>query len=336
MAAAASLGAFLRSSLTAVIDPLIRKLGVMIVSALLLLVPWALSAHTEQRIPAGSRTAGRSADSEDQYWLQGFTAVLHSRYLSLIAVFVIVLNLINTNGKFILARLVTEAATVAEAAGDMSADAFLTTFYSDYNALFTLLSFVIQLFLVPRVFKLIGVRGSLIVLPALMIFSYGAMALLPVLGVVRFAMMTENSLAYSLESTTRHALFLPVSREEKYVGKHAIDTFFFRFGDVLSAGFVFTAGGLMGWGIGGFIGINIALAARLTLLSLRIGRYNKTVIKQHPENLPPVIHRNIQDLLQPAGQLTHLELGGGLFSDPDEGDALKYFALAGEGERLPA
>jgi AAA family ATP:ADP antiporter len=174
------------------------------------------------------------------------------------------------------------------------------------------------------------------VLPALMIISYSAMALLPILAVVRFAMVTENSLAYSLQSTTRHALFLPVSREEKYVGKHAIDTFFFRFGDVLSAGFVFAAGGVLGWGIGGFIGINVGLAVCLTLLSLRIGRYNKVVIKQHPENLPPVIHRNIENLLLPAGQLTHFELEEELFSDPDEGDALKYLALAGDGERLPA
>jgi AAA family ATP:ADP antiporter len=48
----------------------------------------------------------------------------------------------------------------------------------------------------------------------------------------------ENSTDYSIENTARHALFLPVSREAKYKAKTAIDTFFYRAGDVTQAGVV--------------------------------------------------------------------------------------------------
>jgi ATP/ADP translocase len=41
---------------------------------------------------------------------------------------------------------------------------------------------------------------------------------------------------YFDQTTSRQALFLPVSREAKYKAKAAIDAVFMRFGDVLEAG----------------------------------------------------------------------------------------------------
>ena len=49
----------------------------------------------------------------------------------------------------------------------------------------------------------------------------------------------ENSTDYSIQNTTRQALFLPTSREAKYKAKQAIDSFFVRFGDMLQAVVVF-------------------------------------------------------------------------------------------------
>jgi len=36
----------------------------------------------------------------------------------------------------------------------------------------------------------------------------------------------------------RQLLWLPTTREQKYKAKHAVDTFFVRFGDMLSAAFL--------------------------------------------------------------------------------------------------
>jgi AAA family ATP:ADP antiporter len=58
------------------------------------------------------------------------------------------------------------------------------------------------------------------------------------LALVRAAKIAENATDYSLQNTARQALFLPTERAVKYKAKVAIDTFFVRFGDTLSAIFV--------------------------------------------------------------------------------------------------
>ena len=98
------------------------------------------------------------------------------------------------------------------------------------------LSALIQAFVVSRVLKHFGVRVALLVLPVVALIGYAAMAFVPLLSFIRGAKLAENSLDYSLQNTTRNALYLPTSREAKYKAKQANDTFFVRFGDVLSAG----------------------------------------------------------------------------------------------------
>ena len=53
------------------------------------------------------------------------------------------------------------------------------------------------------------------------------------------AKVAENSTDYSLNNTVRNMLFLPCTYEEKFSAKQAIDSFFVRMGDVLSAALVF-------------------------------------------------------------------------------------------------
>jgi AAA family ATP:ADP antiporter len=60
-------------------------------------------------------------------------------------------------------------------------------------------------------------------------------------------------------NTTRHALFLVTSREEKYKAKAAVDTFFHRSGDVLSALAVFLGTSYLALSTSGFASVNVAL-----------------------------------------------------------------------------
>lgn len=64
------------------------------------------------------------------------------------------------------------------------------------------------------------------------------------LVVVVWAKALENSTDYSLTNTTRQALFLITSREEKYKAKAAIDAFFQRAGDLGSAALLALATGV--------------------------------------------------------------------------------------------
>jgi AAA family ATP:ADP antiporter len=62
---------------------------------------------------------------------------------------------------------------------------------------------------------------------------------LPILNFIRVIKIAENSAEYSIQNTARQALFLRTSRQAKYKAKFAIDSFFARAGDAMSAVLVF-------------------------------------------------------------------------------------------------
>jgi AAA family ATP:ADP antiporter len=86
------------------------------------------------------------------------------------------------------------------------------------------------------------------------------------------AKLAENSVDYSLQNTTRNALYLPTSTEAKYKAKQANDTFFVRFGDVLSAGLVFAGTTWLGFAPRQFALVNVALIVVWIFLAIAIGR----------------------------------------------------------------
>jgi ATP:ADP antiporter, AAA family len=328
IAAASALGALVGSGMASRLDQLFGHGGVMFNAGLLLLVPLWLSRKVERHIPAGSSAAGNGSPAiMSSPWLEGFKVVLDNSYLRLIAVFVILINLVNTNGEYILASFVTNT---------LSGHEQITRFYSGYLFMTTLFSFLIQLLLVSRIYKYLGIGRSLYILPLLMAASYSLIALVPMLWVARTMLVAENSVNYSLQSTTRHALFLPVNREQKYVGKHTIDTFFFRVGDVLSGSFVYLASTVLMVGIGGFVLANIALSLVLLAVSHAIAHHHRHQVKRNLSNQPPIVTRELQDLEIPAGKVSMLQLGADTFVDPDVGDALKYQAYTADQERLPS
>jgi AAA family ATP:ADP antiporter len=95
-------------------------------------------------------------------------------------------------------------------------------------------------------------------MPVVSLISYGTLSVAPVLAVVFYAKVAENSLDYSLQNTARHALWLVTSREAKYKVKQVIDTFLVRAGDVMSAGLV-AMGAAIGLGTRGFAAVNVVL-----------------------------------------------------------------------------
>jgi AAA family ATP:ADP antiporter len=188
----------------------------------------------------------------------GFQLVLSQRYLLYIALLVMVLNIVNTLGEFLLASLVEGQAVAAAAAAGQDTATWIGGFMARFQANVNLLGLLIQLFLVSRIFKYVGVRGALYILPAIAFLSYGAMAFLPVLAVVQVAKTLENSTDYSVQNTTRQALFLPTSREAKYKAKQAIDAFFWRAGDLLQL-VVVLIGTALAFGTRHFALVNLGL-----------------------------------------------------------------------------
>jgi len=204
----------------------------------------------------------------------GFLLVFADRYLLFIGILMLLVNLVNTTGEYILGKTVVNlyGASHGAAAGGLDEKKVIGEFYGNYFTLVNILSALIQAFLVSRVLKRFGVRVALLVSPVVALLGYTSMAFIPFLFFIRSVKLAENSLDYSLQNTTRNALYLPTSREAKYKAKQANDTFFVRFGDVISAGLVFAGTTWLGFAPKQFALVNAALVVLWLILAVAIGR----------------------------------------------------------------
>ncbi|MGI9343860.1 MAG: Npt1/Npt2 family nucleotide transporter, partial [Gammaproteobacteria bacterium] len=82
----------------------------------------------------------------------------------------------------------------------------------------------------------------------------------------------ENSADYSVMNTARHAMFLPLSRAKKFDGKTAIDTFFWRIGDLIQAAVIYAGLNWLGFDIQHFALLNTLLAVAWIIVAVHIGR----------------------------------------------------------------
>jgi AAA family ATP:ADP antiporter len=231
--------------------------------------------------PAAAAAAPASGDKPVS-GRSGFALVFSDRYLLLIAFLMLLYNLVNTNGEYILGRTVVSLYTTAHgaaAAGGLDEKKVVGEFYGNFFTLVNIIAAVLQAVVVSRVIKHLGVRVALLVLPVVAMIGYVGMAFVPLLAFIRTAKLAENSIDYSLQNTTRNALYLPTSREAKYKAKQANDTFFVRFGDVLSAGVVFAGTTWLGFAARQFALVNVVLVAIWLVLAVVIGNRYRQLTK---------------------------------------------------------
>jgi len=210
-----------------------------------------------------------------------FTVVLSNPYLLGIGLMVLVLNWVNATGEYILGRIVVQSALAEVAAGTLAQSqmgVFVGGFFAQYFQVVNLAGMLLQLFVVSRLISIVGIPVAICVLPVMAFGSYLAAALFPVLAAVRWVKTVENSMDYSLQNTVSHMLYLPTTREEKYKAKQTIDTFFVRFGDVLSAVTVYAGATWLTLGVSQFAFINVALVLVWIALAAWVGRrFNRLV-----------------------------------------------------------
>jgi ATP:ADP antiporter, AAA family len=204
-----------------------------------------------------------------------FRLVFGSRYLVLIAFLMLVVNWVNTTGEYILGRTVAaaaESAVTSGAAGGLGVPEYIGRFYSEFFLVVNIIGLLLQLFVVSRILKYFGVKVAILVLPVIALTGYAVLAFAPVLALVRAVKTAENATDYSIQNTVRNVLFLPTSRDEKYKAKQAIDSFFWRAGDVMSAALVFVGVTRLGMDTSGFARVNLGLACVWVVLALAVGR----------------------------------------------------------------
>jgi len=217
-----------------------------------------------------------------------FALVYRTRYLLYIAILVLLLNWVNTNGENLLRFLISDTAQrVVEGgtAGGATVGEYIGTFYAGFHKWVNILALVLQLFVVSRVIKYVGVHVGIIILPLIALGSYAFIAIYPILRYVRWAKTAENATDYSLQNTVQNALFLPTTREQKYKAKQVTDSFSKRLGDTLAALTVFVTVNVLGTGIRAFALLNIVLVLIWLAVAYRVGREYRELVRA---GRPPV------------------------------------------------
>lgn len=171
----------------------------------------------------------------------GLVRVLRSPYIRLIALLLVLLNLVNATGEYILDNYIVDHAQAVASAQFAAGTAAWTeaknaaighafnTFYLSVN----LLTLFLQAFIASRVIRRLGTAGALLVLPVVAFGAYGLVLLGGGYAAFRVLKVMENATDYSINNTVQQLLWAPTSREEKYQAKQATDTIFYRLGDLL-------------------------------------------------------------------------------------------------------
>jgi AAA family ATP:ADP antiporter len=283
----ATLGAVIGSRIAKLIIEPFGKFNMMLLSGGVLGVCILMAVFIHKREARSANISGRPDRDLQEKPLKpgdGFSLVVKTRYLFYIALAILVYNFINTMGEYIISDVSTRAGLAAfhkaAAAGAIQSQKdfmgiFIGKFFSDYQFLTNILALVIQLFLVSRIFRWVGVGGALFVLPFIALGGYAFISLGATLVLVKWVKSLENGTDYSLMNTIKAALFLVTPREEKYKAKAAIDTFFVRGGDALAALAVFVGTTFLAMKIEKFAILNIAFVLVWLFLAYLIMRQYK-------------------------------------------------------------
>jgi AAA family ATP:ADP antiporter len=97
------------------------------------------------------------------------------------------------------------------------------------------LTLVLQLLVVGRALRKLGIAAALALLPLVTFGCFAALKLAPMLGVLVACQIARRTLDYAVVKPAREVLFTVVLPEDKYKAKSFIDTFVYRSGDAIAA-----------------------------------------------------------------------------------------------------
>lgn len=286
VALGASLGAALGAKVAALLIPLLGVTEMLLVAAALLVVCAGLFLIAERTRPARSAVATTTSKAPAKDRSGAYALVFAHRYLLLLAVLSLVFNFVNSNGEYMLGKLVKAAASEAVKHGQIASDAqgeFIGTFYGDFFFWVNLLGVGLQSFAVSRIVKYFGLKVGLLTLPVISLGYSMSLVIAPMLSVVRVGKTLENGTDYSLHNTVRQMLWLPTSEAMKYKAKQAVDTFFVRMGDVASWALVIIGTTFLDWGVRAFALANCVLVVVWLAVGIAILRENARL---HAANEP--------------------------------------------------
>jgi AAA family ATP:ADP antiporter len=269
IAAGASVGAVIGSSVIVVLAKNIEPIYLLFASIVLLEVAvvsvgrLSLLSAALQHVPGSGETPiGGSV-------LAGFTHTFRSPYLVNGAVFILLFAVTSTFLYF------QQAGIAATAFADRAAR---TQFFGQIDLLVNTLTLVVQVFLTSRILRWLGVAMTLALLPVLSVVGFAALAAAPTIGVLVVLQVARRVGNFAVARPTRELLFTVISREDKYKAKTFIDTVVYRAGDQIGS-WSYAALAFFGLGIAGVSLVAVPLSLAWVVNSLWLGRRQAAMAK---------------------------------------------------------
>ena len=210
-----------------------------------------------------------------------YATILRHRYLMATAMMVMLFNWVVASGDNILFGLVQQAIT-DELTGTVEAvqlnrqiTAVTTAFYSDLYFWINLIGLLLQSFVVSRLVQLGGFGLLIMTTPVISLTAYLSMAMAPMIGIIKFMKVAENSSNYSIHNTARHMLWLPTNTAMLYQAKTTIETLFYRLGDGLAALTVLFGTRFWRFTLNEFLIFNVILCGLWVVISIYLYREYK-------------------------------------------------------------
>jgi len=261
IAAGATIGAIVGSGVTA---SLARHVPVafLLVAAALVLEGAVFSVGRLSRLstklgdhPSTNRVIGGSV-------LAGITHPFKSPYLMGVSLFILLFAITSTFIYFQQAGIVSQS---------FSDRASQTQFFASIDLAVNAITLVVQLFFTGRIVRYFGVAITLAFLPALTLFGFGALALMPGVAMLVAFQVLRRSSDYAIARPTREVLYTVIPREDRYKAKNFIDTVVYRAGDQIGAWSFALVASVMG-GTAEIAIVAIALSALWLVNALWLGR----------------------------------------------------------------
>jgi ATP:ADP antiporter, AAA family len=268
IAAGASIGAIVGSSITAGLARYVSPTLLLIGAAVLLEVAVFAVGRLARLSPSLHRRPGAAREDERPVGgsiIAGITHAVRSLYLLNVSGFLLLFAITSTFLYF------QQAAIVSHSFADRGAQ---TAFFATIDLAVNILTLVIQLFFTGRIVVWLGISLVLALLPAFTMIGFGALALMPSLGAIAVFQVLRRASDYAIARPTREVLFTVVSREDRYKTKGFIDTFVYRFGDQVGA---WSVALLSGPGSYGAALVAIAIAAVWLVNGLWLGRRQQSL-----------------------------------------------------------
>jgi AAA family ATP:ADP antiporter len=274
IAAGATLGSILGSSLTAGLAQQVGPTVLLLGSAALLEVA-VFSVRRLSRLSEALRLSPAARSEETPVGGKIFSGVTHafkSPYLIGISVYMLLFAITSTFLYF------EQAAVVGRSFADRAAR---TAFFAKIDLLVNVLTLGAQLFLTERILRALGVALTLALLPGLSALGFAALGLAPTVAVVVAFQALRRAGNFAVARPTREVLFTVIAREDKYKAKSFIDTVVYRGGDQLGA-WSYGLLSFLGMGLTGIAWVAVPLSAVWMLNGFWLGRKQEAMAGPRP------------------------------------------------------